>query len=397
MLDSIYIGMTGLMGYSRGLKVISNNVANLNTPGFKSSHLQFADLFYSSGDSQSGGGVAVKRNMGLGLNTLSTSLNMRQGEFRQTGNSLDVAVDGDGMFVLRDSEGALRYTRAGQFDFDADGVLVSRTDGSKVMALDDEGRLSEIKLEGLRNNPAKATTSINFQGNLSNDDVDHVLGDVKVFDSLGGQHTLKVTFTNQAPTTPGSWTVTVAEGTTTIATGTVSFAAGQPVPGSSTLNFTYSPPGVPPLALTLDLAKDVTSFAAGTTSTLTMGTQDGFASGGLTSVAFDASGRLKLKYANGQTIDGVRLALARADTSDALEPMGGNVFMTKNSGAVHIGAAGTGAFGKVSAGLVELSNVDLSEEFSDLIITQRGYQAASQIVSTANEMIQVVFDMKSRR
>jgi flagellar hook protein FlgE len=397
MLDSIYIGMTGLMGYSRGLKVISNNVANLNTPGFKGSHLQYADLFYSSGDSGSQGGVPVKRNMGLGLNTLSTTLDMRQGEFRQTGNSLDVAVDGEGMFVLRDAEGVLRYTRAGQFEFDKDGLLVSRIDGSKVMALDDQGRLTQVTLEGIRTNPAKASSSVSFKGNLSLDDTDHVVGSVRVFDALGGEHTLGVTFTNQSPTTPGSWTVTVREGTTTIATGTIEFSNGLPVPASSTLAFTYSPTGVPPIALTLDFATDVTSFAAGTTSTLVMDDQNGFASGALASVAFDSQGRLKLKYANGQTVDGLRLALARVDTQAALEPLGGNLFGSRDPGATHIGAAGTESFGNVSAGLLELSNVDLSQEFSDLIITQRGYQAASQIVSTANEMIQVVFDMKARR
>lgn len=397
MLDSIYIGMTGLMGYSRGLRVIGNNVANLNTPGFKSSHLQFADLFYSSGDPGAQGGVPAYRNMGLGLNTLSTSLDLRQGEFRQTGNSLDVAVDGEGMFVLRDDAGVLRYTRAGQFEFDKDGFLVSRTDGSKVMALDDEGKLTQITLSGLRTNSAKASASVSFQGNLSLDDTDHVIGAVKVFDALGGEHTLKVSFTNQAPTTPGSWTVTVTEGTTTIATGTIAFANGLPVAGSSSLAFTYSPTGVAPIPLTLDFSKDVTSFAAGTTSTLALNKQDGFASGALTSVAFDGAGRLRLTYGNGQTVDGVRLALARFDNQGVLEPLGGNLFGSRDAGATHIGAAGSGSFGKVAAGLVELSNVDLSQQFSELIVTQRGYQAASQIVSTANEMIQVVFDMKARR
>lgn len=394
MLDSIYIGMTGLLGYSRGLKVISNNVANLNTPGFKSSQLQFANLFYSSGDS---GGPLSERNMGLGLNTLSTSLNFRQGEFKQTGGSLDLAIDGEGLFVLRDDAGVLRYTRAGQFQFNSDGILVNRSDGSHVMAMDSAGKLTEIHLDGLRNNGAKASATVTFRGNLSNDDTDHVLGTVQVIDALGGQHNLTVTFTNRAPANPGRWAVAVADGATTVATGEIGFVNGLPDPAASKLSFTYSPAGVAAVPLTLDFATDVTSFAAGTTSTLAVNKQDGFTSGGLTSVGFDAQGRLKLEYANGQSTTGLQLAIARVDNNDALEPLGGNLFGSKDKSATHMGFAGGDSFGKVSSGIVELSNVDLSQEFSELIITQRGYQAASQIVSTANEMIQVVFDMKARR
>src|SRR4051794_22833120 len=115
MLNSIYIGMSGLQGYSQGLRVIANNTANLNTPGFKGSTLQFADMFYSNNRTQAGPGGMMQ--VGYGLNTAGTVLNFQQGELRQTGNSLDLAVDGQGLFTVKDASGDLHYTRAGQFSF----------------------------------------------------------------------------------------------------------------------------------------------------------------------------------------------------------------------------------------------------------------------------------------
>jgi flagellar hook protein FlgE len=393
MLDSIYIGMSGLLGYSRGLKVISNNVANMNTPGFKASQLQFGDLFYSGGNAAQGNANPG----GGGLKTGTTTLNFRQGEFRQTGNNMDLAIDGDGLFVLRNDAGEIRYSRAGQFEFNGEGILVNRADGAKVLGLDANGKLAEIHISGSRSNPPKATASLKFTGNLSGDDVDHTIDGVKVFDSVGGEHTLKLAFTNGAPATPGTWTVTVTDGTTTVHTGTIKFVNGLPDPAASTLSFTYSPSGVPAIPLSINFAENATSFAAGTTSTLVFSTQDGYAAGVLTQAGVDEQGRLKLTYSNGQSTHDQRLALAHFDTESSLEALGGNLFKSANDAAVHYGTAGTEAFGDVSAGMVELSNVDLSREFGDLIVTQRGYQASSQIVSTANEMIQQLFDMKSRR
>jgi flagellar hook protein FlgE len=397
MLDSIYIGMTGLMGYSRGLKIISNNVANMNTPGFKASQLQFANLFYAN-DQSGGQGVPMSYGQsGLGLNTLNTTLNFKQGEFRQTGNSLDLALNGNGFFVLRALDGTLSYTRAGQFDFDADGFLVNRTDGLRVMALDGRGQLTDVTLTGLKTNPAKATDTITFQGNLSNDDTDHVIDGVKVFDSVGGEHTLKLTFTNNAPATPGHWTVTVTDGGTTVATGNIAFINGAPDPAASSLSFSYAPSGVAAIPLTFDFKTDVTSFAAGTTSSLAVNKVSGYGIGALTDVTVNENGQLKLTYSNGQTALGSRLAIARFDTEQSLEGLGGNQFKSKDDSTRHLGTAGGAGIGAVSSGLVELSNVDLSQEFGDLIVTQRGYQASSQIISTANDMIQQLMDMKSRR
>jgi flagellar hook protein FlgE len=390
MLDSIYIGMTGLQGYSQGLRVIANNTANLNTPGFKSSSLQFADMFYSSSSTGSG-----TMQVGYGLNTAGTVLNFEQGELRQTGNSLDLAIDGQGLFTLQDSSGNLHYTRAGQFTFNADGVLVSRIDGSKVMGLDANGALREISTSGLAAAQGKATTTVKFSGNVSSTAPDATVGSVKVIDSLGGEHQLTVKFTNTGDVTPGTWKVELLDGTEVVGSGEISFVNGRPDPATATINITYSPAGLEDVPLTLDFSTDVTSFASGNLSSLAVTSQDGFLPGALTGVSFDDLGTMILSYSNGQTVKGLRLALGRFDSLDAVAASGNNQFDATNSLAWHTGMAGGSGFGAIRSGMVELSNVDLSQEFSDLVIMQRGYQASSQVISTANDMLQELFQMKS--
>ncbi len=138
---------------------------------------------------------------------------------------------------------------------------------------------------------------------------------------------------------------------------------------------------------------DVTSFASGTLSTLALGSNDGFGAADLSSATFDSTGTLILTYANGQTVKGSRLSLGRFDTTSAVGSLGDNEFEALDGRAWHTGTAG-GAFGNVRSGKVEISNVDLSQEFSDLVIMQRGYQASSQVITTANEMLQELFSMK---
>ncbi len=390
MIDSIYVGMTGLSGYSRGLRVIANNTANLNTPGFKSSTLNFSDAFYANG-----GNVGGKfSQLGFGLSSSGTSLSFKQGELRQTGNGLDLAVDGQGLFRLKDESGNITYTRAGQFEFNKDGVLVSKVTGAKVMGVDENGAEGEIAISGVQTLAGKASASLKFAGNLSVDATTPVtVSGVTVLDAAGGSHTLSARFTNTNATTPGSWTVELMEGAIVVGTGQVIFLNGKPTVATSKLSMTYTPAGQAAIPLTLDLSTDVTSFAAGSLSTLAFGSTDGFAPGELSSTAFDATGTLVMTYANGQKVKGSKLALGRFDSADAVKSLGDNQFESTDDSAWHIGSAG-GAFGSVRSGFIEISNVDLSQEFSDLVIMQRGYQASSQIISTANEMLQELFAMR---
>jgi len=397
MLDSIYIGLTGLVGYSKSLKVISNNVANLNTPGFKSSQLQFADLFYSTQGTSTGTPDGSAR-FGTGLNTLATTFDFKQGEIRQTGNDLDAAVNGNGLFVLKDKQGDMRFTRAGQFGFDADGFLVSRSSGAHVLGLGEQGQLIDISLTGVRLNAPKATSKIAFSGNLSSTADQNVIDSVRVIDALGGEHLLRLTFRNNAATTPGGWTVTVSDGATDVGSGDIRFQNGTPDPAASSFTLTYAPAGTTGTPITLDFSTDTTSFSSGTQSTLALASQDGFAVGALTTLSFDEEGSLVATYSNEQVTKLHRLALAYFERPDAtLNEIGGNEFANQGSSPVHFGNAATDLFGKISAGVVEISNVDLSQEFSDLIVTQRGYQASSQLISTANELVQQLLEMGSKR
>lgn len=392
MFESIYVGLSGLMGFSKGLNVLSNNVANLNTPGYKSSQLQFKDLMY---ELQHNGGE-LSGQIGNGLDTGATSINMKQGELRDTGNELDLAIDGSGFFVLRKDD-QIFYARAGQFEFDSNGYLVSRDTKARVAALSGGSQLHDINLNGLRTNPPKATSTITFNGNLSSSGTQHIINNVNVYDSVGASHALTLTFDNSGTTVPGSWQITVADTTGTISNGQIVFSNGAPVSGSNSFTFSYAPSGAAASTIKLDFSKDVTAYSAGSASSLKTNTQDGYAPGALTKASFDNEGYLSLTYSNNQTSKQDRLALAWFDYVAGLPLEGNNMFQNKSGLTPQYGNPRSSLFGAIKAGSIELSNVDLTQQFSDLIITQRGYQASSQVITAANEMMQQLFDMKGRR
>lgn len=393
MLDTIYIGTSGLTSYSEGLRTVSNNLTNVNTPGYKGANLQFANMF--SQQSGLGGSTGGSSPSGGGLQALATAINFKQGDFQQTGNALDVAIDGKGFFVLSDN-GQTRYTRDGQFQFDTDGFLTSRVDGSHVQSLSDKGQLADIKLSSIQNNAPKATTTVTFAGNLASDATNFTLSGVNVIDAVGGQHNLTLAFANNS----GTWTVSVTDGSTAVGSGTIQFSSGQPVSGKNSFSLTYSPSGVASIPLKFDFSTNATSVAStdgSGTSTLSMTKQDDHVAGALTDVTFDDEGFISAKYSNGQTVKGARLALASFDSEVNIEQAGSNEFISNNPAAVHYGYAKTKSFGSLQTSVVEGSNVDMAQEFSNLIVMQRGYQASSHVVSVANDMIQELFDMKGHR
>ena len=389
MLDSIHIGTSGLIGFSKQLQTISNNVANLNTPGFKGSNSQFTAFFSQGGNSAlkgQGGGQT-----GSGLGTLPSVVNFAQGQINQTGNDLDAAINGNGFFILRSSSGQTLYTRDGQFKFDAKGILVN-ANGDHVQALNAQGVLQDISLNGARSNPAAASTGITMTGSLSTIDANKLIGGVTVTDSAGGTHTLSVNFQNNTAVTPGSWLVTVKDGATTVGTGEVRFTGGILNPAFNTVSFTYSPVGATALPLTLTMDPSSTSPTSGTSS-LAVSTIDGYGTGDLTQATFDAEGHVVLSYSNGQTTRNQTLALATFSSLNDLHAVNGNSFTTTNQQGITVNVARTGIT-TITADSLEQSNVDLSKEFSEIIITQRGYQAASELVSTANQMLDTLLRMK---
>lgn len=397
MLESIYIGMTGLSGYSKGLRVIANNTANMNTPGFKSSTMQFSNLFYSQGG-QTNGFSYGNNQFGFGLNANGASLNFKAGELRQTGNDLDLALNGQGMFVLKDTAGQLHFTRAGQFQFNNQGILVDRTTGNKVMTFDNNGVLTETNISSLKVNAGKTSTAIKFNGNLLVSEGTKTVTGITVYDSAGGQHNLSMKFTSNTNngTTPGNWDVELLDGTTSVGKSSIVFTNGKLDPAKAIVKMTYSPAGATAMPLDLDFSGDITSFASGNLSTISFLSQDGYGPSTLTQTTFDNVGTMILTYANGQTVKGNKLALGRFNTIDDVKAEGSNMFEAVDQAQWQIGVAGSGAFGEISGKMIEVSNVDLSEEFSNLIVMQRGYQASSQIISTANDMLQELFSMKGK-
>jgi flagellar hook protein FlgE len=396
MFESIYIGLTGLSSFSRNLTVIGNNVSNMNSAGFKNSDLSFADLVYRNvfaGTSAGGQGGLTQFGSGVGID--STRVLFTQGDLTQTGNPSNLAVQGNGFFVLRDGDKTF-YTRNGGFEFNPDGVLVSTANGMHVAAFSNGG-LQDLSTTALRATPPRATSRVTLLDNLSTGDTTQDVA-ATVFDSGGASHALTITFTNNAATTPGSWLFTVKDTSGTLASGEVRFNGdGSPASGFNTFAFTLAPPGgVAPTQITLDFGAaggfaGVTNFSAGADSTIRLGSQDGFAAGQIVSTAFDPDGTLVVSYSNGQTARGQKVALAFFQSPQQLEEQGGALFANPNDVPVTLGTAKSGVFGTLVGGSVEQANVDLAQQFSELIISQRGYQASSQVITTTNDMIDQLF------
>jgi flagellar hook protein FlgE len=408
VFNSIYIGMSGMEGFSKGLQVISNNVANLNTPGFKSSTLQFTDAYYlqSAAGGQSQGESGLSTQFGSGLTTLATVTDFQAGQLQQTDNSLDVSISGNGYLVEQDEAGTHQtYTRDGQLQFNADGQLVSTTNGKYVLGYPADGSqtLARITLDGLRTNPAKATATVTFNGNLSTSTSTNTdggpaqteLSSVVINDAVGALHTLKVTFVNKGPDSPDEWTVTVSEGDKTLGTGTIGFAGANPKPDENTVAFTYTPAGGSPFEVKLDFSSNVTSYDSGNLSTLAVASQDGYGAGSISKTTFDADGKLTITYSNGQTATGAQLALAGFEAPQHLKQEAAGQFTASADAGLRLGRPNTSGLGGITAGEIEESNVDLSGEFSNLIVMQRGYQAASNILTTADDMLKTLFSMRS--
>jgi flagellar hook protein FlgE len=393
MFETINIGTSGLLTHAQGLRTVGNNLANVNTPGFKSGQLVFSDLFNKGAGGGGQSGAAGSGGHGGGLGSLGTHVNFKAGLDTSTGNPLDVNIDGNGFYAI-ERDGQILYTRSGNFHFDEKGILVNAA-GEHVKGLVD-GKLVDVSVENLDRSLPKATTKVAFRGNLTSTvltpPINPSLRSVAVYDTEGVSRPINLSFKN---TGSGGFEVTVTDAAgATLATGTIKFAGGFPVADANSIAFSYAPAGAKPFDVRLDFSENVTSLVDQTT--LSMASQDGYAAGVRTDQSIDSNGTIKLYYSNGQTADGPRLALANFRSASELEQQSGSAFSLKQGGQAEYGHAGDATFGTLRAGHLEGSNVDLAEEFGNLILMQRGYQASSHVISTANEMIQQLFDMKSR-
>jgi flagellar hook protein FlgE len=390
MLRSLYAGISGLRAEQTMLDVTSNNIANVNTTGFKSSSVQFEDTL-SQTLSAAGLPQATKAGtnpsqVGLGVRVAAINTNLAQGEQQSTGNNLDTMISGDGYFVTTVGTQTL-YTRDGAFHWDAQGRLAT-ADGGLVEGwaaangvINTGGAPGGISLPTGTVAPAVATTKAKVTGNLdSTGDGGTSVKEISVYGKDGAQKTLSLTFT---PGTGGAWTYSADDGSGTPVTGSVQCTNGK-VTGNTTVTTSDG--------ITIDMT-GLTGFAG--LATATLATQDGTAAGRLLSTTMGSDGTLSGTFSNGATIPLARLALATFVNPEGLEKAGNSTMsQTLNSGPATLTTAGDGSAGTIVAGALEASNVDLSQEFTNLIIAQRGFQANARIITTSDQVLQDLVQLK---
>ncbi len=399
-LGTIYTAATGTLTFSKGLDAISNNVANLNTPGFKRSDLLFRDLFYQYNRSAEGSNQPSSQQTGAGVTDAGTIFSFEQGDIQQTGNDTDVAINGNGFFILRDDDRNL-YTRSGQFEFDDDGFLVNSSLGLRVAGLDANDKLTEININNFRTSQPQPTTEVTFSGNLSAGATEHEIDNIEVIDNLGEAQSFRAVFENNNAATPRSWLIDIFdENDTEIASDLeVRFQAdGSPETDFNQFSFSYTPPGGSVNTVAFDFGEpgsfgQTTGFSTGTTSSLAVDSQDGIAVGSLLRTEIGANGVIEAIYSNNERANVGKLGLAWFTELQTLRQIGNSIFLVTGQQQPIIGGASEGVMGDIVGGSVEISNVELTQEFTDLIIIQRGFQASSQIMSTANEMIEQLINI----
>ena len=385
MFGSIYIGLSGLSAYSRGLQQISNNVANLNSQGFKGSTVGFSNLI-ASGD----------RAAGHGVQNSPSRTDFAQGELRQTDRDLDLAMQGEGFLILKRGNDTF-YTRTGSFEVDKDGFVVLTGTDYRLATLNDAGQAVSVSIDGMRTSVPQATSKIAFADNLSSTATTYSVSDVSVYDPAGGKHVWQVKFDKDTSSTASAnaWNVSVIDdkGKTYDAQSLKFDAAGIVDPNTATLTFADATSG---LSVALDFSQNTTSFSGGQVSTLRAAAVDGYTVGTLTTLTVNSSGQLEIGYSNSQKKEVGAIAIADFRDSSRLDQQTGGLFTDRGGAQPTVLASGDSRAGTVQARRLEASNVDLTLEFSDLILVQRGFQASSQIISVSNDMIQQLFGIRGQ-
>ncbi|MBP2650218.1 MAG: flgE 2 [Firmicutes bacterium] len=412
MMRSLFAGVSGLKNHQTRMDVIGNNIANVNTVGFKYSRTNFQDVLSqtiqgaSSAQGNKGGTNPMQVGLGVGMASIDTIFT--DGSFQPTGKLTDLSIQGQGFFVLHDASGNNIYTRAGNFDFDKQGNFLVPGTGYKVMGYQaNDGtvgtELGALKVPVGSAMAPKPTTKATFNKNLdASSEVGKSLSKtVTVYDTNGSAHNVTCTFSK---TGIGTWNMAVAAGdkTSTVTGGpyTITFnpngtmtatAAG----GAAQAGFVVTPtaPGNPGALVTVtpDFSA-LTQFAGDATL---VGDADGYKSGTLQNVSIDPNGSLMGRFDNGQSQVMGKVSVAIFENPAGLTKVGSNMFVeSSNSGTAAIDQGGVGGRGSFSPGTLEMSNVDLANEFSSMIITQRGFQANSKIITVTDEMLQDLANLK---
>lgn len=398
MLRSLFSGISSLRAHQTMLDVTGNNIANANTTGYKASRTLFQDtlsqMLKPAGAPQGADGGSNPAQVGLGVTVAGITPDLGAGSAQQTGRSLDMMITGDGFFIVRQN-GEQLYTRAGAFSLDADGNVVTST-GAMVQgwaaaadgSIDVNGPIGGLRLPVALVMGASATTEVTFEGNLPADTATTTTlnRQIEVYDALGNAHVLDLVFTPDDLTVP-SWTATATvDGASTATTLAFDPTTGQLVSGGS-ISVTVAGASV-----AVDLST-VTGFA-GLTTIEAQG-QDGEPAGTLQAFTATSDGTLIGSFSNGLKQAVGRLALANFANPMGLEKAGSSLFRTSvNSGDPQVGEPRTGGRGILTGGALEMSNVDLSQEFTNLIIAQRGFQAGSRVITTSDELLQELVNLK---
>ncbi len=424
ILNAMYSGVSGLNAEGEALGVAGDNIANSNTVGFKQSRAIFEDVLGNAAMHGPGGGVRMARTQQV----------FAQGSLQNTGQATDLALTGDGFFVVKgvvDGASGNFYTRAGQLTLQKDGKLVNpqglvvqgyaaQTNGGFAAGLSDV-QLPTSALAPKATGNLKITANLDATAKVPTVPFDptnpaatsNFSTSTKVFDSLGNAHTVDVYFTKTAD---GAWDyhalaagAEVQGGTAgqgmEIATGSFTFdtngALQSVLPsGGGTVSFNGATPNQ---ALTFDFGSSVAAGGTGTTgitqygspSSVSSQSQDGYAAGDLSGVKVDSDGTVSGVYTNGQKVAVAQLAVAKFTATDGLARSGHNLWaQTRESGEPALGPAGSGGRGAIAEGALEQSNVDIASQFVDLISHQRAFQASSKTITTADEMLQQLMSLK---
>ncbi|GAA4266357.1 flagellar hook protein FlgE [Frondihabitans peucedani] len=389
MLRSLYSGIAGLRAHQTMLDVTGNNIANVNTVGFKGSATVFQDtlsqITKGAGGPQEGLGGTNPAQVGLGVQVAGITTNFAQGSAQATGKATDLMISGDGFFVTKNGNESV-YTRAGAFDFDSQGRLTT-TDGKIVQGypatdgvVNTNGGLSDVTLPVGATSPAEATTKASVGGNLPSDSATgtKITRDVDVYDKQGTKHTLTLDFTKTA----AGWSVAGDDGQGNTGTAALAFTNGKQT-GASSISMG---------GITADLSS-VTGYAS--LSTAAISDVDGRQAGTLNGYTISADGTLIGSFSNGESQALGQVALATFTNPAGLEKVGNSGYVaTANSGAIALGAPGQPGRGALAGGTLEMSNVDLSQEFTNLIVAQRGFQANARIITTSDEVLQELTNLK---
>jgi flagellar hook protein FlgE len=413
-MRSMFSGVSGLRANQTMMDVVGNNIANVNTTGFKASQVTFQEalsqtLRGAAGSTATGRGGTNPIQIGLGTIVASVDDIFTQGAAQTTGRNTDLSLQGDGFFMVSNGGGDRNYTRAGSFNFDEDGYLVN-PDGLKVQGwtadavgnIDSNSSVGNIKLPIGQVVDPIPTTQISVGGNLSSDAANGtvVSTTINTFDSVGAAHLLRLDYTK---TGTNAWSVAATldgatvdlDGATAGTTAAMTFNASGALTSGNITAQPIAVTGANAMNLVLDMTGDGPMVQFGGSSTAQAFSQNGEAIGFLRNFAIGNDGTITGQFSNGATKALAQVAIATFNNPTGLTRVGNSNFAASvNSGEPLIGAAGTGNRGALMAGAVEMSNVDLAREFTSMIIAQRGFQANSRIITTSDEMLQELVNLK---